>query len=199
MRHACLPTLLAAGLAGCATSSVTLLNGEAGAPAGAVAIVDPRTGSDLALVGSAGTSARLGSGRPTPRQGDPAAAEARNADLLAALPAAPRRFVLEFPEASVVIDAASRPVLAQMKAEIAARGTGVDVQIEGHTDRVGNGADNDLLSRDRAMAVRDALANEGLIPADARFVGRGERQPLPGRATDGVEYPANRRVVIVVR
>jgi outer membrane protein OmpA-like peptidoglycan-associated protein len=200
MNRALALLLPAALLAGCASSTVTLLNGEAGAPVGAVAIVDPKTGSDLALVDSAGGSARLGGGRPVPRAGDPATAEQRNSDLLATMPAAPRSFVLEFPEGSTVVAPASRAILADVKTEIAARGAGVDVQIEGHTDRVGTLPDNDQLSRDRARAMRDALAAEGLIPANTRFVGRGERQPLPGHATaDGEADPANRRVVIVVR
>ncbi len=185
---------------GCASSTVTLLDGEPGSPVGAVAVVDPKSGADVKLIETAGTSARVNGASASLRPGDPAKAEARYAALFEAMPRPPRRFILQFPEGSTSLTAESLPERQQLIDEIRARGPGVDVQIEGHSDRVGSDADNDRLSAERARAARDMLAAEGLIPANSRFVGRGERAPVPGHATaDGVEDPANRRVEIVVR
>jgi outer membrane protein OmpA-like peptidoglycan-associated protein len=192
-----LPLLLATG---CASSHVTLLNGEGDNPVGGVAVIDPKTGDDVRLIETAGTRASVNGATARLSPGDPAAVERRYAALLDALPRPPRRFILMFPEGSTTLTAESLPDRQLLIDEIRTRGAGVDVQIEGHSDRVGSDEDNDRLSTERARAARDMLAAEGLIPADSRFVGRGERSPRPGHATaDGVADPANRRVEIVVR
>lgn len=70
-------------------------------------------------------------------------------------------------------------------------------RIEGHTDTVGDAAQNEQLSRRRAEAVRDYLVKRHGVPA-ARLnaVGLGESQllvPTP----DQVPEPRNRRVQVV--
>lgn len=187
-------------LAGCRTSTVTLLDGEAGNPAGAVAVIDPKSGEDRALIATAGSRARVNGARSRVQAGDAAAAEAANRDVLDTLPRPALRFVLNFLEGSTTLAPESVAVGQQLIDEIRDRGSAVDVQIEGHTDREGSTTDNDRLSRQRALAARDALVAEGLIPQETRVVGRGERAPLAGHATDdGVADPANRRVEVVVR
>jgi outer membrane protein OmpA-like peptidoglycan-associated protein len=74
----------------------------------------------------------------------------------------------------------------------------VEVEITGHTDRVGTVEANDRLSKERAVAVREALIARGLRATLVRVVGRGEREPLVPTA-DEVAESSNRRVVIVVR
>jgi outer membrane protein OmpA-like peptidoglycan-associated protein len=192
-----LPLLL---LAGCTTSTVTLLAGENGNPVGAVAVVDGKTGADVRTIDSAGTAAVVNGRSVAVSTGDPAAAEARNADLLAGLPAPPKRFILYFPTGSDEITPESIPERDRMLAEVKARGDGVSVQIEGHTDRVGGAARNLELSRERADAARDMLVKLGLKTEFTRTVGRGEVAPMPGHATaEGVADPINRRVEVVVR
>lgn len=192
-----LPLLL---LAGCATSTVTLLPGEAGNPVGAVAVVDGKTGDDVKIIDSAGTAAVVNGRSVSVTGDDPAAAEARHAALLGNLPAPPRRFVLYFPTGSDEITPESIPERDRMLAEVKARGDGVSVQIEGHTDRVGGPARNLELSKERADAARDMLIKLGLKTAFTRTFGRGEVAPVPGHATaEGVADPVNRRVEVVVR
>ena len=87
--------------------------------------------------------------------------------------------------------------LAALLAEVAKR-QAVEVQITGHTDRVGSVADNDRLSQVRAEAVRDMLAHNGLQASFIRAVGRGEREPLIPTADEQPE-PQNRRVEVLVR
>jgi outer membrane protein OmpA-like peptidoglycan-associated protein len=192
-----LPLLL---LAGCATSTVTLLPGEAGNPVGAVAVVDAKTGEDVKIIDSAGSAAVVNGRSVAVTSEDPAAAEARNAELLAGLPAPPRRFILYFPTGSDDITPESIPERDRMLAEVKARGDGVSVQIEGHTDRTGGAARNLQLSKERADAARDMLVKLGLKTEFTRTVGRGEVAPVAGHATaEGVADPVNRRVEVVVR
>jgi outer membrane protein OmpA-like peptidoglycan-associated protein len=197
---ATLSVVLALAVAGCASSTVTLLNGEGTNPVGAVAVLDPKTGDDVRVIDTAGTSVAVDGASARVRSTDAAAAEARYAALLAGLPEPPVRFILYFPEGSTNITPESVIVRDALFAEIKRRGPGVAVQIEGHTDRVGDAADNVILSKRRADAARDMLVGLGLDTDITRTVGRGERAPLPGHATaDNVEDPANRRVEVVVR
>lgn len=187
-------------LAGCATSTVTLLPGEAGNPVGAVAVIDGKTGDDVKIIDSAGSAAIVNGRRVSVTTDDPAVAEARNAELLGNLPAPPQRFILYFPTGSDEITAESVPERDRMLAEVKARGDGVSVQIEGHTDRTGGAARNLQLSKERADAARDMLVRLGLKTEITRTVGRGEVAPVPGHATaEGVADPVNRRVEVVVR
>jgi outer membrane protein OmpA-like peptidoglycan-associated protein len=74
----------------------------------------------------------------------------------------------------------------------------VEVQVTGHTDRVGSVASNDSLALERAQAVRDMLIQRGLQASFIRPVGRGEREPLVP-TPDEQEEPRNRRVEVIVR
>ncbi len=99
------------------------------------------------------------------------------ADALAAQPPQPVSFTLYFETNSVEVTPASRPTLDALFAEVAKR-TAVEVQVTGHTDRVGSVADNDRLSLQRAEAVRAMLIQRGINSSFLRAVGRGEREPL---------------------
>ncbi len=67
------------------------------------------------------------------------------------------------------------------------------VQIEGHTDNVGNAAKNKALSQSRAEAVRDFLVKKGVDAQRLRAVGFGDERPAqPNDTAQGRD--ANRRV-----
>ena len=117
--------------------------------------------------------------------------------LLAAQPPKPRNYTLYFEEGSTTVTADSKAALAALLAEVAQR-QAVEVQVTGHTDRVGPEAYNDRLSQERAEAVRDMLLREGLRASFIRAVGRGEREPLVPTPDEQPE-PRNRRVEIIVR
>ena len=119
------------------------------------------------------------------------------ADALAAQPPQPISFTLYFETNSVEVTPASRPTLDAVFAEVAKR-TAVEVQVTGHTDRVGSVADNDRLSLQRAEAVRAMLIQRGINSSFLRAVGRGEREPLVPTADEQAE-PRNRRVEVIVR
>jgi OmpA-OmpF porin, OOP family len=119
------------------------------------------------------------------------------AEALAAQPPQPVSFTLYFETNSVEVTAASRSALDALFAEVAKR-PAVEVQVTGHTDRVGSEAENDRLSLQRAEAVRVMLIQRGIQASFLRAVGRGEREPLIPTADEQAE-PRNRRVEVIVR
>lgn len=118
-------------------------------------------------------------------------------EALAAQPPKPLSFTLYFDIASTEVTPESQPVLEALFAEVAKR-QAVEVQVTGHTDRVGTDADNDRLSLERAQAVLDILVQRGLKTNFIRAVGRGEREPLIPTPDEQPE-PRNRRVEVIVR
>ncbi len=69
----------------------------------------------------------------------------------------------------------------------------VKVEIGGHTDDVGNDADNQLLSQNRAESVANYLISKGIAPERLSFKGYGERQPVAPN-TSAAGRLQNRRV-----
>lgn len=118
-------------------------------------------------------------------------------EALAAQPPKPMSFTLYFSTASTDVTPESQPILEALLAEAAKR-QAVEVQVTGHTDRVGTDANNDRLSLERAEAVRDMLVQRGLKSNFIRAVGRGEREPLIPTPDEQPE-PRNRRVEVIVR
>lgn len=118
----------------------------------------------------------------------------------AALAAQPRpavSFRLYFETNSTEVSAASRTDLDALLQEVAKRDV-VEVQVTGHTDRVGSVEDNDRLSQQRAEAVRAMLVEKGIRATFIRAVGRGEREPLVATPDEQPEA-RNRRVEVIVR
>lgn len=118
-------------------------------------------------------------------------------EALAAQPPKPLSFTLYFDIASTEVTPESQPILEALFAEVAKR-QAVEVQVTGHTDRVGTDANNDRLSLERAQAVLDTLVQRGLKTNFIRAVGRGEREPLIPTPDEQPE-PRNRRVEVIVR
>jgi outer membrane protein OmpA-like peptidoglycan-associated protein len=116
---------------------------------------------------------------------------------LAAQPPKPISFLLYFEEGQTQVTSESQAMLDALFAEVARRHA-VEVQITGHTDRVGSIADNDRLSLARSQAVRDMLVQLGLRADFIRAVGRGEREPLVSTPDEQPEA-RNRRVEVIVR
>jgi outer membrane protein OmpA-like peptidoglycan-associated protein len=179
-------------LAGCAHSSMVLLPDESGGH-GEVSIVKPN--GTATIVNQANTRTTLNGSRTSIRPlKDLKPSEAL---LLRALPPPPTSFTLYFHEGTTEMIPQSVPVLAQLRAEIARR-PGAEVQVTGHTDTVGSEADNDVLSRRRALEIRDLLVSKGFDRSIMSAVGRGERE-LRVETGDNVSNPINRRVEVIVR
>ena len=58
------------------------------------------------------------------------------------------------------------------------------LRIEGHTDNVGQPAENLKLSEERAEAVKQYLASKGVDPARLEAVGRGDTAPIADNASE---------------
>ncbi len=119
------------------------------------------------------------------------------AQVLALKPATGQRYTLHFVTGGTDLVAESQALLPQILAR-AKNTEGGEIIIVGHTDRVGDAALNDHLSRERALALRQVFVDEGFAAYRVRAVGRGERDPIVPTA-DEVAEAANRRVEILVR
>lgn len=73
----------------------------------------------------------------------------------------------------------------------------VKIQVEGHTDAIGNNTTNLALSQKRAEAVRDYLVQNGLSPEKVSAVGYGEERPITHNDTPEARAK-NRRIEFVV-
>jgi len=74
---------------------------------------------------------------------------------------------------------------------------GLKLQLEGHTDSVGGDDYNLKLSQNRADAVRDFLAEQGVPVASISAIGLGKSDPVASNDT-AAGRQQNRRVELVV-
>jgi OmpA-OmpF porin, OOP family len=118
-------------------------------------------------------------------------------EALVTLPPEPISFTLYFEEGSTVLLEESKSTLLELFAEVAKR-QAVEVQVTGHTDTLGKESDNDLLSEERAQAIKEMLIAQGLKSDFIRAVGRGSRELLIPTLPN-VREPRNRRVEVIVR
>jgi outer membrane protein OmpA-like peptidoglycan-associated protein len=92
---------------------------------------------------------------------------------------------------------AARDALAAVAKALLDSGESQPITVEGHTDSRGNEEHNQLLSKQRADAVRDYLVGQGVKPERITTVGYGETRPVA--SNDTAEGRANnRRVEIVI-
>ncbi|MCR4964485.1 MAG: OmpA family protein [Bacteroidales bacterium] len=73
----------------------------------------------------------------------------------------------------------------------------VKVEIQGHTDNIGNDNDNLLLSERRAKAVYDLVVSKGIPTSRLRYKGYGESQPIADNNTASGRAK-NRRTVFLI-
>lgn len=194
MRAAILALASALALGGCASDKLTLLENEDGAATGAVAIIDEETGADRAVVDTKLTEAKLTS-RPKPR----AVKELKPAytELLGNLPPRARPFTITFATGETKISPEQQGVLQEIRRELSVR-PGAQIEVVGFTDSVGTDQRNDVISKERALAVVAELRASG-FPVEAEdAVGRGEDEAKT-KLGDEVADESFRSVVVVVR
>lgn len=190
-------------LTGCAHTGVSLFPGEIDPvtgkqnPTGGVAVLDPKDGSDVAVIDQANSQSGVRNRHVSVKAMSAEQLDARYGALLATLPQPPRLFILYFKEGTTDLVDESSALLPDLFKEVKAR-PGVDIQIVGHTDTVGQEADNDALSIQRAGEVKVMLSKLGLDGEIIRATGRGEREL---RDPTGDEAPSalNRRVEVYVK
>lgn len=98
---------------------------------------------------------------------------------------------------SAVIEERSFPSLDSL-ASLLHQYPGYSVSIIGHTDSMGNAAYNELLSLNRAEAVKAYLIDQGIAPEKLTAIGRGSSQPIATNQTDEGRQ-LNRRVEFILR
>ena len=176
-------------------------------PQGNVVLLPDAGGRDTAVIVTQGSrtvqldqpyaAARLTSQGADRYSSSPQEVQAQFAVALAARPMPPAQFTLYFVEGKDEFTDASKRSIDSVFTEIAKRPV-PDVLVIGHTDKVGNDAFNDALSRQRAEVVRAALLARGVAAENIVVVGRGKREPIVPTA-EGVAEARNRRVEILVR
>lgn len=115
----------------------------------------------------------------------------------AALPRKSMAFTLHFELAGRELTAESMTQLDRVLAEVA-NWEAVEIEVVGHTDRMGTPENNAALSLRRAEHVRQLLLGKGANPQAVRAVGLGESEPVVP-TEDGVAEAANRRVEVTIR
>lgn len=200
MRHRRLFCISAAMLflAACAGPKdlIVLLPNEDGSPSGVV-VVENSEGKTVTLDKPL-AAARVSKGG-TPEQASVSQSEVDDAfsGALAAQPPAPVSFVLYFFTGSTRLVPTSAENLKKLFVTVESRQT-VEIQVTGHTDRVGKVRDNDRLSLKRAQTIAKLLADQRIQTSRILAVGRGERETLV-QTKDEVAESLNRRVEIIVR
>ncbi len=71
------------------------------------------------------------------------------------------------------------------------------IEIQGHTDNVGNAQLNEKLSLQRAKAVYDYLIQEKIDPGRLTFKGYGETKPIAANDNDA-QRRQNRRTSFII-
>ncbi len=101
-----------------------------------------------------------------------------------------------FDTGSAELRSESYPELLHLK-DLLEKHPTLRIRINGHTDNVGNDADNMRLSQNRAKAVYDFLITKGIVANRLAYQGFGETYPVADNATaDGRQE--NRRTEFVV-
>ena len=192
--------LLSTLLAACSTGTrVVLLPQEDGTPSAVVVRAREGAGGEAVLsVPFQRATAALGStAAPRVDLADPARVRADNAALYDMAPPRGKRYTVYFDAGGTVLTAESQKIMEDVLADALAR-SGGDIVITGHTDTLGAGASNDVLSAQRAQQVRQILIDRQFPAERIEAAGRGERD-LAVPTADEVEEPRNRRVAIEVR
>lgn len=99
---------------------------------------------------------------------------------------------LLFDTGQSILKPESEPTIAAL-AEVLIKNTTLRIEIGGHTDNVGSEHNNQQLSEQRAQSLFQALLDKKVPPAQLRWKGYGESQPLATNDTE-TGRQKNRRV-----
>ncbi|MBD3321314.1 MAG: OmpA family protein [Chitinivibrionales bacterium] len=112
----------------------------------------------------------------------------------------PGKVVLEsvqFQSGSASLKSNGREQLDSM-AKVLLRYSGVEAEIHGYTDNVGDARLNRRLSQKRAQAVADYFIRKGIDPSRITAIGMGEKNPIADNRT-AQGRAQNRRVELVIK
>ena len=188
-------TLLAAlvWLAACAPQALVVVLPEPGGKVGAVTLQD---GKKSLVLDKAYAAGEVRSGGAKEATVEPEKAKQIFASALAAQPIVPARYVLYFETNTDKMTPPSARRYREVLADVQRRPV-PEVEAIGYTDTVGSQKDNQALSLQRAIKLRELLVRDG-VQAQISVAGRGKLDPAV-KTGDQVNEPRNRRVTITVR
>ena len=103
-----------------------------------------------------------------------------------------------FDTAKVTLKAESNKTLNDLFDILKAKPTMI-IELQGHTDNVGNTTANQKLSEDRANAVKDYLEKKGIASSRITTKGFGDTQPIEDNSTEEGRKKNRRTVVKIVK
>jgi len=179
----------------CPSSRVILL--DSGKAASAI-IVKTDNGELILDKPNTFTTIASAAGKPAvARTISPQELEKEYGGLIESAPRAPRSFILYFQASSTRLTGESKKLFPEIEQAIRLR-IPCDVNIIGHTDRLGSKEYNIKLSLKRAQFVYDWLKQKNIDTRNFVIESYGEEDPLIP-TPDGVAEPRNRRVEILIR
>ncbi len=101
-----------------------------------------------------------------------------------------------FPFNSFDLSAESKAVLDQLIVFLV-ENPSINIEIQGHTDNIGNDASNLKLSENRSKSVYTYLIEKGIDEARLTYKGHGETMPVASNDTEDGRAK-NRRTVFVI-
>lgn len=104
---------------------------------------------------------------------------------------------MKFPTDQHALSPEAEARLAELTQRLKAENRNVYLEIQGHTDAVGDEAYNEQLGQDRAEAVRRFLSRDGIALNRMATISYGEGEPVASNDTEEGRAQ-NRRVAIVV-
>ncbi len=195
MKRSLFLVMLVAGLQACAPISRITLLPDAEGSATAVQVQSASGVVDLTQPYQSAALER--DGRLQSQQRTAADVQTTHGALLALSLAPAVRLRLEFEPGTSSLTPESLGLLPGILDQ-ASRRSGGEILVVGHTDRTGSPQANDVLSLQRAQAVRGLLIQSGFEAALVDAIGRGDREPLVPTEPNTPE-PRNRRADIIIR
>jgi peptidoglycan-associated lipoprotein len=176
---------------------VALLAGPDGRKVGRVIVASPLGGTVELIKKQSATRLVIGQPPHSPFKLSDDQIRILFGDAFAALPPAPRHFLLYFERGSDELTPASQKLTVECLAFVKSRPV-PDVSVIGHTDTVGPAQANVELARNRATLIRDRLVAVGLDAGIVSVASHGEADLLVF-TPDETPEPRNRRVDVSVR
>jgi OOP family OmpA-OmpF porin len=129
-----------------------------------------------------------GTAAPAPTATEPAPAPAPSGKSTAVVKgdsvSIPGNIVFDTGKATLKQGAGSEVVLDQLKLFLDQNKQVTKLRIEGHTDNVGNDADNQTLSGQRALTIKKYLVDKGIARERLIAAGFGETKPIADNSTE---------------
>lgn len=104
---------------------------------------------------------------------------------------------LAFPLGKATIPLAALPLLTKVNETLRVLGKDSSIEIQGHTDSLGDVTSNQKLSEERALAVKSYLIAKGIDERNIKTVGFGQTKPIAINKTEEGRAQ-NRRVDIII-